>query len=449
MTNFFQLLLRPHPSELTEGVWFQEEARAERLANLVRLIYMLAWLGGVIPAWGIHPLSANIANIGGGILWFVFAAIYHCYLLARPYKPGLKYMSTTVDILMTTGILFLYHYSMGYSASLKAPPFMNYLLAIALAAFRFNTGLPIFGGVLTIASYSLLFGYLVQTQGVQFGSPLEIFTTPKINLVYEFYRILYVVTGAILVSILVRNIERLVRLRVKEAENVLIERAEREKTLGLLERYFSSEIASYLADHFYDIEGRIQQVTVVITDLRDFTATSERLGPVASVNLLNKVFGSLVDIVFQYKGTLDKFRGDGMLVVFGVPDSQPDDALRAVLAARQMVAKVRELDTEVPLKLGIAIHTGNVIFGNIGSPKRMELTVIGDPVNTASRIEALNKEFGTSIIISETTYAQVRDTIQAHELPPRKLRGKSEEIRLYTIDEGAGSIPEGAHLPGG
>jgi len=148
----------------------------------------------------------------------------------------------------------------------------------------------------------------------------------------------------------------------------------------------------------------------------------------------------LVDVVFQYKGTLDKFSGDGMLVVFGVPNSQPDDALRAVLAAREMIAKVRELDTGIPLRLGIAIHTGSVIFGNIGSPKRMELTVIGDPVNTASRMEALNKEFGTSIIISESTYAQVRDDIQAYELPPRKLRGKSEEIRLYAIEEVASSI---------
>ncbi len=435
MANVFQLLLRPHPSELAEGIRFQEEARAERLANLVRLIYMLAWLGGVIPARDIHPLSANVANIGGGLLWFVFAAIYHCYLLTKPYKPGLKYMSTTVDIMMTTGILFLYHYSMGYSTSLKAPPFMNYLLALALAAFRFNTALPIYGGALTIVSYSLLFCYLVATQHVEFGSPLDIFTTPKINLVYQVYQVLYLVTGAILVSVLVQNIHRLVRLRVREAENVLIEKAEREKTLSLFERYFSPEIASYLTDHSQDIGGRTQPVTVVLTDLRGFTTISERLGPADSVNLLNKVFESLVDIVFQYKGTLDKFSGDGMLVVFGVPNSQPDDALRAILAARQMVAKVRELNTGVPLNLGIAIHTGNVIFGNIGSPKRMELTVIGDPVNTVFRMEALNKEFGTTIIISERTYAEVRNDIQARELPPRKLPGKLEEVRLYAVEE--------------
>jgi len=438
MDGVVELLLRPHPIELVEGAWFQEEARAERLANLIRLVYTLIWLVAVSPSADIHPLSANVGNIGGGLLWLLFAVIYQFYLLKRPYKPVLKYMSTTVDILMTTGMLFTYHYSMGYSASLKAPPFMNYLLTLALAAIRFNASLPIYGGMLAIVSYLALFGYLLVTQHVEFGLPLDLFTTPKISLVYQIYRVFYLATGALLVFILVRNIQRLVHLRVREVEKVLFEKAEREKTKSLFERYFSPDIASYLTDNPQDIGGRTHRVTMLITDLRDFTAISEMLGPAGSVNLLNKVFESLVEIVFEYKGTLDKFTGDGMLVVFGVPKSQSDDAFRAIMAARKMVEKVRDLDMGINLNIGIAIHTGNVIFGNIGSTQRMELTVIGDTVNTVSRIEELNKELGTDIIISETTYEEVRYDVQAHKLPSRKLRGKSEEIQLYTLDEVTG-----------
>ena len=433
--SIFDMLLRPHPVETTEGVWFQEEARAERLANLIRLVYTLIWLVAVSPSADIHPLSANIGNIGGGVLWFLFALIYHCYLLKRPYKPAFKYMSTTVDILMTTGMLFTYHYHMGYSASLKAPPFMNYLLTLALAALRFNASLPIYGGTLAIITYLLLFVYLLVSQQIEFGLPLELFTTAKINFVYQVYRVYYLATGSLLVFILVRNIQRLVHLRVREVENALFEKAKREKTKSLFERYFSPDIARYLTDNPQDIGGRTQRVTMLITDLRNFTRISELLGPVGSVNLLNKVFGSLVEIVFEYKGTLDKFTGDGMLVVFGIPKSKEDDAYRATMAARKMVEKVRDLDMGAKLDIGIAIHTGNVIFGNIGSAQRMELTVIGDTVNTVSRIEELNKEYGTNIIISETTYNEVRYDVQARKLPPRKLRGKSEEIQLYTLDE--------------
>ena len=433
-----ELLLRPHPIELDKGVWYQEEARAERLANLIRLVYTLIWLVAVSPSADIHPLSANIGNIGGGLLWFLFAVIYHYYLLKRPYKPVLKYVSTTVDILMTTGMLFTYHYGMGYSASLKAPPFMNYLLTLALAAIRFNASLPIYGGTLAIVTYLFLFSYLLVTQNVEFGLPLDLFTTPKISFVYQIYRVFYLATGTLLVFILVRNIQRLVHLRVREVEKALVEKAEREKTKVLFERYFSPDIANYLTDNPQDIGGRSQRVTMLITDLRDFTAISEMLGPAGSVNLLNKVFESLVEIVFEYKGTLDKFTGDGMLVVFGVPKSKEDDAHRAIMAARKMVEKIRNLDMGITLNIGIAIHTGNVIFGNIGSTQRMELTVIGDTVNTVSRIEELNKELGTDIIISETTYEEVRYDVQAHKLPSRKLRGKSEEIQLYTLDEVTG-----------
>jgi class 3 adenylate cyclase len=375
-------------------------------------------------------------------LWFLLALGYHYYLMKNPYKPALKYISTGVDVLMTTGILFLYHYDMGYSTSLKAPPFMNHFLTLALAAFRFDTALPIYGGVMAAVSYLVMFGGLLVIQGVEFGSPLDLFTTPKINLVYQAYRILYLIMLTLLTSGLARNVQRLVQSRVKEAEHAFIEKAEREKTQNLLERYFTPEIAAYLTDNPQDMGGTAQLVTVVLTDLRGFTAISERLGSAGSVSLLNEVFEQLVNIVFAHGGTLDKFYGDGMLVVFGVPRPRSDDALRAVLAAREMVEKTRRVRDDLHLELGTAIHTGEVIFGNIGSPKRMELTVIGDTVNTASRMESLNKEFQTNVILSETTCHEVSDYVKVRELPSRTLRGKSEVVRLFALEEVIALPPE-------
>lgn len=430
----FEWILRAHPSELTKGVWFQEEARAERLANLIRMVYSLMWLVATIPAVEDQHIYSHMSNVGNGSLWLIFSISYHFYLIQRPYTSKLKYVSTTIDIIITTGILFVYHYDMGYSTSLKAPPFMTYMLILALAALRFKAYLPIYGAIVVTVLYGSLFIWMVVTQDVEFGLPIELFTTHKISLLYQIYRLLYIVTFTILTIVLVSNARRLVHLRVKEAEQLLLEKTERKKTRSLFERYFTPKIAKYLTDHPQNMGGQMKHVTVVLTDLRGFTSLSEMLGPADSVSLLNNIFEKLVKIVFQYKGTLDKFTGDGMLLVFGVPDSSPDDALRAIQASQEMVREIHSLSTtEYKLDIGVAVHTGDVIFGNIGSSQRMELTVIGDTVNTVSRMEPLNKEFGTNIIISETTYYETKGHIKVEELPSKKLRGKSEEIRLYTI----------------
>jgi adenylate cyclase len=222
-------------------------------------------------------------------------------------------------------------------------------------------------------------------------------------------------------------------MRVEEVSNALREKVQRERTQKLFERYFTTRIARYLAEHPPELGGKKQRVTVMICDLRRFTALSEKLGPAESVSLLNRLFESLVAIVFKYNGTLDKFLGDGMLVVFGVPEPRPDDAMRAVCAARDMVEKVREIGRDRDLEMGVAINTGDVIFGNIGSSQRMEFTIIGDTVNTTARMEAMNKSFGTSIIVSEETRRALDDTVLVQALPEGLLRGKSDRVKLFKV----------------
>jgi adenylate cyclase len=434
MLESLKRLIKPHPDEIEQGIWFQEEARAERIANLMRIGYLLFWLPSVIAIAPNHPPCANFANIGLSILWLVGAAGYHLYLLRHPYRASYKYLSTLVDVTIITAILFLYHYDMGYSTTLKAPPFMNYLAVLLLAALRFNVRFPIYTGVLAFLAYGGLLVFMIITQPVEFGTPLELFTTSRINFVYQLIKLQYIVVFTLAGFVLVLNVQRLVRLRVAEAERALAEKVEREKAQNLLERYFTPEIARYLSEHPPEMGGASQPATVLLCDLRGFTAYSERIGPAESVRLLNNLFERLVAVVFRHEGTLDKFLGDGMLVVFGTPSPRDDDAYRAVQTGRDMLAVIAETQDELPLALGVAIHSGEVIFGNIGSPQRMELTIIGDVVNTVSRIEALNKEFGTNLILSETTYQQIPGSVKVRELPERGLRGKAESIRLYTLD---------------
>ncbi len=176
-----------------------------------------------------------------------------------------------------------------------------------------------------------------------------------------------------------------------------------------------------------------------MSDIRDFTAMSENLFPEEVVEFLNLFFKEMVGVVTKYESILDKYIGDAMLAVFGAPILHDNDPKRAVFAAIEMRQQLdlfnvkRRKEGRAPVNIGIAVHTGELVAGNIGSETRMEYTVIGDTVNLTSRLEKLNKEFGTVILISEPTYRQVKDYIQAREIPSVKIRGKTKEIKVYDV----------------
>ncbi|MBI2265244.1 MAG: adenylate/guanylate cyclase domain-containing protein, partial [Armatimonadetes bacterium] len=161
--------------------------------------------------------------------------------------------------------------------------------------------------------------------------------------------------------------------------------------------------------------------------------------PEQVVSFLNEYFSEMVEAVFEQEGVLDKFIGDAIMAVFGTVGDQPDHPRRAVLAALRMKSLLAKINGERaivgkgPIAIGIGIHTADVIVGNIGSLKRLEYTVIGDGVNTCSRVEALNKEFGTTILITETTYEAVKDEFECRAMPETQLRGKVKALQFHEV----------------
>jgi len=204
-------------------------------------------------------------------------------------------------------------------------------------------------------------------------------------------------------------------------------------------RYVSKQVAEAILNGRLELGGERKRATVLISDVRNFTAMSEKLPPEEVVDFLNEYFSEMVSVVTKYEGTLDKFIGDALLAVFGAPIAHPDDARKAVFAALEMQEKLKEFNKnrvmkgKNEIKIGIAVHTGNLVAGNIGSEVRMEYTVIGDTVNLTSRLEPLNKQFGTEILISESTYSEVKDYIEVREIPAVELRGKEEKVKVYDV----------------
>ena len=215
---------------------------------------------------------------------------------------------------------------------------------------------------------------------------------------------------------------------------------EEERLRVWLSRYHSPQIIEALLEvkHEADpafMEAKDQEATILFADIIGFTRISEAMTPRQVNQFLNEYFSLMTDIVFEHNGTLDKYIGDGVMAVFGAPMEREDDAERAVRAALSMRRKLKHLVENLgekrKFKARIGINTGHVVAGNIGSPKRLDYTVIGDTVNIASRLEALAEP--NQILIGQETYRRVAGKFKLREIGSRQLRGRTSAIVIYEV----------------
>ena len=207
-------------------------------------------------------------------------------------------------------------------------------------------------------------------------------------------------------------------------------------------RYVSSEVAREVMEQGeVPLGGSYQRVTVMFSDIRDYTGYCQGRDPRLVVEELNEFFAEMTAEIKAHSGMINKFIGDGIMALFGAPVPHPDDARRAVRSALGMVKRNREYNqrrTERglrPLVIGIGLHTGDAVVGNIGAPEKMEYTAIGDTVNVASRIEGENKTFHSQLLVSEATYEEIRQDVVAELAGHAKLKGVAEPMAVYKILE--------------
>jgi len=209
---------------------------------------------------------------------------------------------------------------------------------------------------------------------------------------------------------------------------------------NLMYKYMTPEVAeALLASGDTGLGGKRKEVSVLFSDIRSYTTLTEKLEPEEVVMMLNEYFEEMVDAVFKYGGTLDKYIGDALMAVFGSPAPLEDHqwcALQTAIAMRQRLAlfnEKREADGKMAIAIGMGIHSDKVVSGNIGSSKRMELTSIGDGVNLASRLEGTSKQYGTDLVISEQTYLPYADKLIVRELDFITVKGKTQPVTIYEL----------------
>jgi class 3 adenylate cyclase len=214
---------------------------------------------------------------------------------------------------------------------------------------------------------------------------------------------------------------------------------EKKKLTKIFSKYVSSQIVDELMKNpdSTSLGGKKQKTTILFSDIRGFTPMSEKLEPEAIVSVLNEYFSEMSGVIFNWNGTLDKYIGDAMMVLFGAPILGADDELRAVTAAIEMQRKLKKLNDHLEksgrkaIGVGIGINTGDVVVGNIGSENRLEYTAIGDSVNLASRLCSVAK--AGQIIISDFTYNHVHEFIEVNKLELVQVKGKAEKIQIYEV----------------
>ncbi|MGC9506234.1 GAF domain-containing protein [Baaleninema sp.] len=261
----------------------------------------------------------------------------------------------------------------------------------------------------------------------------------------------------------VQCLERSINLTVTPLTNpeggvrgglVVLEDISREKRMKTaMYRYMTPNVAEQVMALGEDalMVGERKDVTILFSDIRGYTTLTENLGASEVVTLLNQYFETMVEAVFNFEGTLDKFIGDALMAVFGAPLPLTENhgwmAIRAALDMRRRLEefnKHRIIENQPKIHIGIGISSGEVVSGNIGSQKRMDYTVIGDGVNLSARLESLTKEYGCDIIISEHTFNLCADRIWVRELDKIRVKGKNDAVKIYElIDEKSAELDPG------
>lgn len=356
--------------------------------------------------------------------WSVHYLLGKQKIHTRLHTQFLSYINSFIEISLPSFLLILLTSVSHSRITMISPVVVTYFLIIILSTLRLDLKLSIFTGILAAIEYILIYTHFFYSTSANRNPNFEISSALFIG-----WGIMFIGAG-----IAAGFVAEQIKIRIRQYFRL---NQERNEIVNLFGQQVSHSIVEELLKQKPDLGSKKQKVTVMFLDIREFTPFAEKHSPEVVVDYLNKLFSTMIEIVNSNHGIINQFLGDGFMATFGVPVSRGNHAKQAVQAGLEIIDKVADSinDGKIPpTKLGIGIHSGKAITGNIGTDVRKQYSITGNVVILASRIEQLNKQYGTQLLISEEVKraAFLKDN-SVEFLGEIKLKGRSNEIVIYKL----------------
>jgi len=423
-------------SQLEDDLSFEvlksERIRAYALMCILSALFSFSVILGILP-----PALNPIRRLTGERFPFAATAIFYglafFYELAvhtlvnkaiqkRRHVPDFaRYGNALAETSMPTIMLVLLASALGPEIALNSPLTMVYFLFIALSTLRLAAPLSIFTGVAAGLEFmGIALYYLARHLG-----PETFFTSAWPMLAKS---VIMVGAGVVCGFVGVQTRHRIAAL--------LESLTEKHRVVGMFGKYVSPAVAEQLLQQHVGDAGEVRQVTIMFLDIRNFTAFAEHRTPTEVVEYLNTLFRAMIALIDANHGIVNKFLGDGFMACFGAPLSNGRDTQNAVRAAVEIAAAVERLSAAgdiPPTRIGIGLHAGLAVTGSVGSDERKEYTVIGDTVNLASRVEQLNKQYESILLVTDTVWQVVKDDYPCRPLDSVIVKGRQDPVAIYAL----------------
>ena len=421
---------------------FQDEFSRQTLINEMKRVTIISLLISLILSIQVfiyfftnNLLFQKYPNIKEGMKFsFILLGIFLIYellvrkafslFIERKKQPPeiIRYLNALIETMLPTLGMILLGIFQSPTDAILSPITLVYFFFIMLSTLRLNFKLSMFTAFIAATEYLTLALYYYKTNQIKNVDLISV-ELPLIILRAFFYLIGGAIAG-------------LVALQIKEGFLKSIANIEERKQLmNVFGQHVSPEVVDKLLNQNVEIESEIKHVCVMFLDIRNFTSFSENKSPVEVVNFLNTLFEFMIEIINRNNGIVNKFLGDGFMAVFGAPFSNGKDCLNAVQASKEILEKIQEYNQTQkipPTKIGIGLHSGDAVTGNVGSDLRKEYTVIGDVVNSASRIEQLTKQYSEQILFSEDVISKI-EGFEIKEIDTVIVKGRVTPVKIYSL----------------
>ncbi|MBI3395649.1 MAG: adenylate/guanylate cyclase domain-containing protein [Spirochaetia bacterium] len=377
--------------------------------------------GGHFPFVQIALVVGFLALYEMGVRRGISRALRLRKVLPRIFQYGNALLETSVPSLLIAVLAG----SVEGTLAANSPIVMIYFVFIVLSVLRLNFGVGLFTGIVAAVGHFAACAYVLSSGPDATNHPLDVYLHSP--LLWAGRSMVLLVSGA-----LAGFVANELRLRL---ETSLQLGDERSRIVNMFGQYVSPAVVDKLLEQ-PSFEAEVRHVCVMFLDIRNFTSFSESRKPEEVILYLNTLFTHFIDVITKHNGIINKFLGDGFMAVFGAPLSDGRDVKNAVQASREIIALVENLNQTKAIEhtgIGIGLHAGNAVTGNVGSASRKEYTIIGDTVNLASRVEQLNKEFQSVLLVTDAVYDVVKEELPGEMLPPLQVKGRKESVQVVRL----------------